>query len=378
MIRQKAYLSAVHPRASELGALNDLKQSELDKIIALVLSDGRVSDTFNNLTRLLKTNNQVNLCVDLGDTITPKSISIIKDLSVPSQMQNSFGISMPLGTSPGDFSTITSTLKPSFVAVRVKLSGRQVPNALVRDLQSLLNKTTVKSGMPVSLILDLGYIHGHDTKTDSGNDCANESVVLEAGRLCMNILKELSTHQLIDRFYQIFMLGGSFPQQISFVKDTARVPPPGGLPLGNMAFHFRREYAVWKSIRNKYNAILYGDYSVFNPKMSNNSFGSPAPNIRYTQDDRWVLVRGKSSNKYHPGTGIYKISNQLIKTRIVDNPQFSEGDSKFHLAAQYDYPAAISAKKVPIPTGSGSQWLKWSSSHHLAYVVRQLSNAGVI
>lgn len=373
----RAYLSALHPRSSELNALNSLKQPERRKIIALVKSEGNVADTFDNISRILTTNHQVCLCVDLGDIVNSQLVTGIRNQLSTHPMPADCGICVPLDTQPRDFNSIVSALNPSFTAIRIQLDNRQVPHALQQNLKALKAQAEEQE-KSISLILDLGYIHGHDDEADTGSSCANEADVQITISLCAKLLSILTAGNLIGEFYQIFILGGSFPRQITFVPDTVQNPPVGRIQSTAMAFHFRREYTIWKQVRNQYGTVLYGDYSVFHPKLSLNPYGRPSPNIRYAQDDRWILLRGKSTNTYHPGTGFYTLSNQLISSGITDAPTFSEGDKQYAEAAKFDNPSAVQAKKPPHSTGGGSKWLEWSSSHHLAYVVRQLSNSYVI
>lgn len=386
-VPKTAYLAAIHPRASELGALDSLKQDELNKIIALILSDGDIPNAFDNISKYLKENRQINLCVDIGDNVTPLLVSDIKTWMSSNQLPSDYGICVPCNINKDDFNSLITELNPTFAAIRVKLNSRHAPQYLYKNLESLLKgkPDNTNTPIPISLILDLGYIAGHDNISDSGNSCEHDPDVHTAITVCSNILNGLSP-DLRDNFYHIFILGGSFPRQISFVKNSAiidksnsaKVKQPIKLPLAKMAFHFRREYKVWQEIQKQYENVLYGDYSVFNPNPNGNGFRPPAPNIRYARDDRWILLRGFSKSRYHKGTGIYIISNQLKASRIMDPPDFSLGDMQYDLVSRHATENEIMAKKAPIQTGGGTQWLKWSSSHHLAYVVRQLSKDGVI
>jgi len=373
----QAYLSAVHPRPSELNALNSLKQPESKKIIALVKSEGDVTGTFDNLSRILTSNHQVGLCVDLGDIVDSRLVTGITNQLSTHPMPADCGICVPLDTQPLVFNSILSALNPSFTAIRIRLDNRQVPHAFQQNLRAL-KAQAAELKKSISLILDLGYIHGHDNEADTGSNCSNETDVQTTISLCTQLLNILTASNLIKKFYQVFILGGSFPRQITFVPDTAKIPPAGRIQSTAMVFHFRREYTIWKELRNQYGTVLYGDYSVFHPKPSVNQYGQPSPNIRYAQDDRWILLRGKSTNIYHPGTGFYTLSNQLISSGITDAPTFSEGDEQYAEAAKFDNRTAVQAQRTPHSTGGGSKWLEWSSSHHLAYVIRQLSNSGVI
>lgn len=384
-VPKTAYLSAIHPRASELGALDSLQQDELDNILALVLSDGNIPTAFDNLLKYLKNNHRINLCVDIGDNFTQSLVNKIEAWTASNQLPSDYGICVPLANQEADLNRITTLLKPSFVAIRVKLDSRHVPQDLDKKLESQLKNKPANTDMPISLILDLGYIAGHNKASDSGESCAQDPDVQAAVTVCSNLLKGLSAN-LRNSFYQIFVLGGSFPRQISFVKDSAimvksdstKTKQPKQLPKAEMAFHFRREYEVWQEIKKQFEYVYYGDYSVFNPRPSDSRFRPPAPNIRYAQDDKWILLRGSSANQHHPGTGIYIISNQLKASTIMNSPDFSLGDKQYDIASQHATEKEIMARNVSSPTGNGTQWLKWSSSHHLAYVVRQLSNDDVI
>lgn len=136
----------------------------------------------------------------------------------------------------------------------------------------------------------------------------------------------------------------------------------------------RTEWLVWNKLREQQEKLgrlpTFGDYGVQHPDFAETidpRILQMSANIRYTSTNTWVIVKGKSV-KRHGG----KQYNDLCR-RLVQRPEFcgrgySWGDTYI---ADWHTPER---QKKP---GNATTWRQVGTSHHLTFVLRQLSNPSV-
>ncbi len=129
----------------------------------------------------------------------------------------------------------------------------------------------------------------------------------------------------------------------------------------------RIEWQQWKYLAEKHDNknITYSDYTIRSSQLPLAKFGiSPSANIRYTHDDIWFLVRGKSIKHDPKGNKqYYDISNTILVDAKYAGENHCEGDKLINMCAN---------KKC----GPGNQttWITAGITHHITTVVEQLSS----
>jgi hypothetical protein len=93
-------------------------------------------------------------------------------------------------------------------------------------------------------------------------------------------------------------------------------------------------------------------------------FGEPSVNLRYALDDHWLVQMG-GKHKDGAAPEIHAMCSELIANPQYSGVDFSAGDEEIDRIAD-----------EPEDTGGPTQWLQWCVSHHIEYVVEQLSPDG--
>lgn len=114
--------------------------------------------------------------------------------------------------------------------------------------------------------------------------------------------------------------------------------------------------------------LIYGDYAAVSPKMSDLEDARLVgkrivAKLRYTIPDMWLGYKGVSISK--SGFDQYStICDQLRRHKEYCGPTFSWGDAQIDLAADH-----------PNPKGGHSHWVAVAVSHHISFVMNQLSSS---
>jgi hypothetical protein len=107
---------------------------------------------------------------------------------------------------------------------------------------------------------------------------------------------------------------------------------------------------------------IYSDYAMRAPGPPA-EFGAPSVNLRYALDTRWLVhIGGKFAEGAAPE--MHTMCDQLIARPEFCGSEFSAGDEEISRVADPD--------EGP---GGPTQWLQWCLSHHIEFVVSQLSQS---
>jgi len=159
------------------------------------------------------------------------------------------------------------------------------------------------------------------------------------------------------RANRVVLAGGSFPASLSSFKQ------------GRSDIK-RREWGIWTHFHkiSDLTPVVFGDYSVTNPKLVVIPKGTPIPvlaQLRYAMTDKWVLHRG-AVVKGKAGFQQYKqLCTLMIASPEYRGEKFSFGDK---MIKHHHDPATT--------TGSPPTWRRDATSHHLVYTLRQLTLPG--
>lgn len=348
---QNIYMPAVKPRQGELKAINSLSQAQLKKIVPLILTNGDIKNARGQFAKHLTTSNSIDLMIDVGLIFSEESAAIFADSFTKTNSNRSYGFSIPSTAPLEAFNALLTLSQTKEAAIHL----RQGKYSSIENIHSLY-QVAKNNNTNLSIIIDFEHIE---------KSSQVQEYERKAEQLLKNDLFSLPWHRII-------ILSGSFPKSISSVPNSTIPDKESGvvrIPEKNVSS--RLELNLWNLIRQNSpldKTLLYGDYSVFyvsNAEQETTSNHPSAPNIRYAQDAEWIILRGQvGDNK-----SFYTLAKQLTQLCLVDQPSLSAGDMIYNDRANN-----------PEPTGPGgsSQWLEWSSSHHIAFTIRQLSNHGVI
>jgi hypothetical protein len=157
------------------------------------------------------------------------------------------------------------------------------------------------------------------------------------------------------------LIESSFPEQLS--SDF-------GFTADEISTASRTEWHIWKYLRTQSAEIArmpaFGDYGVFHPDPTAFDFirMQMAAKIRYTSDEHWLIVKGRSTKD--------KGFEQYMKLAkmLIDHPEYK--GRKFSPGDEYIY---TRGNKSPGATcGNQTTWIEAGVSHHIAFVLHQLAN----
>ena len=129
----------------------------------------------------------------------------------------------------------------------------------------------------------------------------------------------------------------------------------------------RTEWLIWKKLIQSNHLTrnpTFGDYGIAHPEPfeADPRLIRMSASIRYTGEDKFIMFRGRDLRKYGYGQ-YYQLAAQIIAHPEYSGPAFSAGD-------QYIYDVANQVGT----SGSPQTWRRTGTSHHLTYVVNDLSN----
>lgn len=116
----------------------------------------------------------------------------------------------------------------------------------------------------------------------------------------------------------------------------------------------------------------YGDYAVANPIGGVGVPFAPAPQLRYTRDEDWLVVKGRK-NERRSNLQFFDICAQIVALSDFD-PELSWADREIAEKAVH-----AGAEDVPtdgITTGNAMMWRALGTNHHLSFVIRRLALLG--
>lgn len=206
--------------------------------------------------------------------------------------------------------------------------------ALDSQIEEFLRETTLQRP-DIDLLIDAGYLDG---------DIA-ASTNARAIRL---ILRELD--RLAD-YRSVTVAAGAFPDNLQGVVPWTITPRQ------------RYDADMWITLvaRGVPREVDYGDYAINHPVLA---FGGwrPAPGLRYTADQEWLILRG-TVNDPRAHDQFFDICDQ-----IAAHPQFAGAG-----LGTADRRIANSRAET---NGNATTWRQIGTTHHLDFVVQRLTNLG--
>jgi hypothetical protein len=137
----------------------------------------------------------------------------------------------------------------------------------------------------------------------------------------------------------------------------------------------REEWTNWTFLRARSDKLLrlptFGDYAINHPKLSDLDPREMrmSANIRYTWTTTFVIAKGEATprkkdkeKKATPSEQYPLLAQSIIEHKAWCGPKFSWGDGYIQKCANREC------------VGGGREWRAVGTSHHLAFVAKQLAN----
>jgi hypothetical protein len=199
----------------------------------------------------------------------------------------------------------------------------------------------------VDVVIDFGSLH-------------DEQSASFAARIARLIIMDLPD---LDQWKSVTLAAGGFPSALDTVPPEVLTDIP------------RWELTMWRAVRDRLQGRMrvpsFGDYAIAYPVQATGVAFAPAPQIRYTAGDNWLILKGRKNNR--------RGSAQFIDIcgEIVAHPEFtpglSWGDEQIEEKARF-------ADVDPLPDeakpGNAMVWRAIGTSHHLNLVIEKLSTVG--
>ena len=123
----------------------------------------------------------------------------------------------------------------------------------------------------------------------------------------------------------------------------------------------RLEAVAWKAIKHTYNNLIFGDYGIVNPNMSENIIAPDANGkIRYTIPNNYLIARGHSRRRGNKGEQMWDLSQQVVDSMHYMGSLFSWGDQRIHDCSNREF------------KGNPSQWVAIDTNHHINAVLNEV------
>lgn len=334
MKRDRVYHPILRPRRGELTALAHLSADEAGHVLPIVeLAPG---DTLTPLIRELRPRSGT-IAIDFGHVPEPAG-----DPELLARHMAELGIAM------------IPVLRPHESSLRLSAHGNAARLHQHRAVLRLRPHT--------------------DAANPAGADAVAERVLrataLDPNEIDLMIdLAETAcvahTAEVEDRARRVLRWARTAPWRSVSVAAGAMPPNLDDLPTDRPVAVGRLDARVWASLSEP--DVGYADYGVTSPvRRDGVQHHRQLPTLRYTTDRDWWIYRwarrgGRSDDRCH----------DLCRT-LVTSPQWPSAGARF------SWGDAEIAKRARTARGAGSSasWIAWSTSHHIAHVLRTLPNTG--
>lgn len=232
------------------------------------------------------------------------------------------------------------------VCIRISgedLDERDEPIATSIERLLLRLRTTPEN---TDLIIDFGSI--------------NETSASFAARIARLIIIDLP---YLSDWKSLTLTAGGFPNALDDVSPQTLTELP------------RWELTTWRTVnervRDRLRLPSFGDYAVAYPMQTAGVPFAPAPQIRYTASEGWLILKGRRNDR-RGNAQFFEIA-RTISQHPEFTPGLSWGDERIAEMALY---AGIDPPPEDARPGNATTWRSIGTSHHIAHVMNRLSTAG--
>jgi len=230
------------------------------------------------------------------------------------------------------------TQDSSGICVRIQREDFAEFDDVAQTVESVLS-TVASDVRNADLVLDLGALTPGERYLDSQ---AVISLINQLPELC---------------HWRTFTIAAtSFPKNLL------------GLPPSDSSLIPRQGWTLWKDILRSGDQLAriptFGDYAISHPEPAevDPRIMRPSASIRYACENAWLVLKGRNLRDYGYEQ-FHEVCRELVQRTEYSGRQFSWGD---------EYIDDCAAERVG--TGNLTTWRKVGTSHHLAFVVRQIAN----
>lgn len=204
-----------------------------------------------------------------------------------------------------------------------------------------------------------------DNRLNIGNtDILVDLGAIDQSAVAADVIKQLAQIPNLGEWRSFIVSGGVFP------KDLTEFIPGKAHELN------RLDWRLWNAIRETAlsRSPIFSDYTIQCPTYERiDAIGSVS--VRYTDDDKWWIFRGKKPGLVNPktkekGPGL---EQYIDHARTLTGKSFS----KFYKNADYSFGDAEIARIAGAENknpGNAGTWLTIGINHHITLVARQISN----
>jgi hypothetical protein len=168
-----------------------------------------------------------------------------------------------------------------------------------------------------------------------------------------NVLALISRLTDLSRWRTFTLAGTSFPQNLTGLppSDSSRIP--------------RHEWDLWRDVLGSkpHRLPTFGDYGISHPEPSevDARVMRPSASVRYTAHQSWLILKGRNLRD-HGYVQFHDVCRKLVGMTEYRGRRFSWGDEYIDDCAN-----------EVAGTGNLTTWRKVGTSHHLAFVLRQIA-----
>lgn len=172
----------------------------------------------------------------------------------------------------------------------------------------------------------------------------------------LNIALETFKPIVEMKWKKVFFAGSSIPNNL----------PKEQTPVERYEFN-----VLYKAAKNKWDFVGFSDYGITglwsDPDVPI-KYLRPAAKIRYTCEDKFLLIKGQSLKKAG-GEQYTTLSNTVVNSGYFKGPDYSWGDSFIKECSDKSEKGEDETKNGNLET-----WVTVDTNHHITSVVKQLSN----
>ncbi len=330
MKRDRVYRPILRSRRGELTALAHLSDDEAGRVSPIVEADP--DDGLGPLIRELRPRSET-IAVDFGHVPEPGG-----DPEPLARLLAGLGIAM------------IPVLRPYESGLRLSAHGRAARVHLRRAVLRLRPHADA----------------GNPAEADAVAERVLRATALDPDRV--DLLIDLAETACVphpteveERARRVLRWARASPWRSVSVAAGAMPPDLDGLPTDRPVTVGRHDARAWARLGEP--GLGYADYGVTSPvRRLGVQHHRQLPTLRYTTDRDWWIYRwarrgGRSDDRCH----------DLCRT-LVTSPQWPSA------GARYSWGDAEIARRARTARGAGSSasWIAWSTSHHIAHVLRTL------
>jgi len=223
------------------------------------------------------------------------------------------------------------------ICFRIQPEDFRDEHGFKRSLDGLLKRFEV-TAREVDLILDLGPLNENE-----GSDTSR----------ALSFIKTIPT---LESWRTFAVAATGFPVNLA------------GFPQSTISGISREEWELWQGLISSPNIVripVFGDYAIAHAEHTDVDPRKMTTSacIRYTSANSWVICRGKGLRR-NGFEQFHNVARTLIGHASYKGPEFSWGDK---------YISDCAERRVGC--GNLTTWRKVGTSHHIAFVNRQLAKS---